>query len=110
VGDACETVPPVSRVLPLLPVQFFPNFTVRWSGFDLGGSGLKCFDLQYRDGRFGPWHDWLTCTTATQAVFHGLAGHFYYFRSRAVDNAGNVEAWPGWPDAWTFVVRRHGGR
>jgi len=30
----------------------------------------------------------------------------YRFRARAIDNAGNVEAWPSKPDAWTLVWKK----
>src|SRR4029079_10777710 len=34
----------------------------------------------------------------------GSVAHVYCFRSRARDNAGNVEAWPSTPDACTRVA------
>jgi hypothetical protein len=97
-----DTKPPVSRVRRLKRVRFNPSFKVRWKGHDRGGSGIKCYDVQYKDGT-GSWQDWETCTTATSAKFHGERGHRYFFRARARDNAGNVEAWPSKPDAWTYV-------
>ena len=106
IGDACESIPPVSWVIRLRHISFYPTFKVRWKGYDKGGSGLKCYDVQFRDGYHGDWQDWQTCTTATSAKFHGQRGHLYYFRSRATDNAGNVEAWPAWPDAWTYVWKK----
>jgi predicted carbohydrate-binding protein with CBM5 and CBM33 domain len=78
-------------------------FRVHWQGEDTGGSGLKCFDVQVRDGD-GPWQDWQTCTTSTSAVFVGRRWHVYRVRSRAMDNAGNVEAWPEHADAWTYIL------
>jgi uncharacterized repeat protein (TIGR02543 family) len=94
--------PPISSVKPLKPTTYTSVFTVRWTGYDPGGSGIQCYDVQYKD-RFGSWKDWQTCTTATSAEFHGQRGQMYYFRSRATDNAGNVEAWPWRPDTWTYV-------
>lgn len=41
--------------------------------------------------------------TKTTATFTGQEGHTYYFRSRAQDNAGNWEAYPGDGDASTTV-------
>lgn len=99
-----DTKPPVSRVRRLRHVRFIPTFKVRWNGHDRGGSGIKCYDVQYKDGA-GAWQDWQTCTTSTSARFHGERGHRYFFRARATDNAGNVEDWPPKPDAWTYVLR-----
>ncbi len=97
-----DTKPPISWVRHLKRVHFTRSFRVRWMGYDRGGSGIKCYDVQYKDGP-GTWQDWMTCTTSTLARFHGEWGHRYFFRARAVDNAGNVEAWPSKPDTWTYV-------
>jgi hypothetical protein len=70
------------------------SFTVSWSGTD-GHSGIASYDVQYKDGAGGAWTDWQTATTATSAIFTGQSGHTYYFQSRARDNAGNVEGYPG---------------
>jgi hypothetical protein len=103
-STSTDTKPPVSRVRRLKHVRSTPSFEVRWKGHDRGESGLKCYDVQYKDGS-GSWQDWKTCTTATSAKFHGKRGHLYSFRTRATDNAGNVEAWPSKPDTWTYVQR-----
>ncbi|MFN2286163.1 MAG: hypothetical protein ACK2UQ_17240 [Anaerolineae bacterium] len=100
-----DTEPPVSEVLPLRPVRIRRFFRVRWQGEDSGGSGIQCYDVQVRDG-VGLWQDWQTCTTDTVAVFAGERGHTYRFRSRATDNAGNVEAWPARFDTWTRILGR----
>jgi predicted extracellular nuclease len=105
VGDACETIPPVSWVMHLYPAQIGTGFWVGWYGFDKGGSGIQCFDVQVQDGYYGEWQDWLTCTVEKSARFEGQRGHLYFFRSRATDNAGNVEAWPAYPDAWTYILK-----
>jgi len=98
-----DTQPPVSWVRRLRRVHLTPSFKVRWKGYDLGRSGIKCYDVQYKDGS-GAWQDWQTCTTSTSAWFHGQRRHLYFFRARATDNAGNVEDWPLKPDAWTYVL------
>lgn len=85
-----------------LPAQSPGPFTVRWSGFDNGTSGLKSYDVQVKDGTGGAWTDWQMGTMATSASYPGLGGHIYYFRSRARDNAYNVEPWP--PDYDTFTM------
>ncbi len=99
-----DTKPPVSRVKYLKRVHFTLSFKVRWKGRDRGGSGIECYDVQYKDGS-DAWQDWKICTTSTSAEFHGEWEHLYFFRARAMDNAGNVEAWPSKPDARTHVRR-----
>jgi Tol biopolymer transport system component len=80
------------------------TFTVQWSGADNGLSGLRSYDVQYRDGPDGSWSDWLLDTTQTDAVFTGEYGHTYYFRCRARDYAYNLEAYPdGDGDTFTRV-------
>ena len=93
---------PASRVLPL-PVQSPAQFTVYWTGSDTGGSGLKSYDIQIREGAAGTWTNWKTNTSDTSASYTGVGGRAYYFRARARDHAGNVEAWPAAHDAMTTV-------
>jgi len=81
------------------------TFTVQWQGSDVGLSGLRFYDVQYRDGIIGTWTDWLTKTVKTSALFTGEYGHTYYFRSRAYDYAGNVESYLADSDASTHVYR-----
>ncbi|HID62220.1 MAG TPA: hypothetical protein EYP49_05695 [Anaerolineae bacterium] len=59
--------------------------------------------MQHRED-FGPWVDWLVETTDRSARFTGRRGHLYFFRCRARDRAGNLEAWPGRPDTFTFIL------
>ncbi len=88
-----EALAPTSYIKPL-PAYSHPNITVQWNGQDAGGSGINTYDVQYRDAAGGSWTDWQTYTGATSAVFSGTLGHTYYFRSRAVDFAQNLESWP----------------
>ncbi len=92
---------PVSSISPLVSPSPSP-ITVQWSGSDAGPSGLKNYDVQVKEGA-GAWTDWKIATTATSATYPGLGGHTYYFRVRARDNAGNVEAWPATYDASATV-------
>jgi hypothetical protein len=87
------------------------SFPVSWTGAD-AASGIANYDVQYRVGG-GGWLTWLSNTTATSMSFGpGLPGggtvhrgETYRFRSRARDNAGNVEAWPpGDGDSATRVL------
>ncbi len=86
-----------------LPATSPATFTVNWSGTDPGNSGILSYDVQVRDGSGGTWNTWQSAVTTTSAPYTGLAGHTYYFRSRARDNAGNLEAYPSGADAQTAI-------
>jgi hypothetical protein len=80
------------------------SFTVSWSGLDLE-SGVASYDVQYRDVSLdGSWITWQLTTTLTSATFNAQSGHIYEFRSRARDNAGNVEDYPAGYDSRTEVA------
>ncbi|MCI0576533.1 MAG: hypothetical protein L0332_06220 [Chloroflexi bacterium] len=96
-----EIQAPTSSVNPL-PIQSAGPIPVRWTGSDSGGSGLRSYDVQVRQGS-DPWTDWLVNTTATSGSHPGVGGQTYSFRSRARDNAYNLEPWPAGPDAVTTV-------
>jgi hypothetical protein len=84
---------------------------VSWSGTDgLSGSGIDTYDVQYRVGSGGVWTDWLLGTTSTSDTFGPaspvvvVVDETYYFRVRARDYAGNLEAYPGGDgDTSTYV-------
>jgi uncharacterized repeat protein (TIGR01451 family) len=97
-----DVLAPVSNVQPL-PVQSPGPFLVSWVVTDPGGAGIKDFTVQVRDGAGGAWTDWQVNPTITSAMYPGIGGHTYYFRSRARDNAFNTEAWPPDYDAVTTV-------
>jgi Tol biopolymer transport system component len=92
-----------TSTIQALPAQSPGPFTVSWSGSDTGGSGLRNYDIQVRDGAGGVWTDWMPATTATSGTYPGIGGHTYYFRSRARDNAFNLENWPANYDVVTTV-------
>lgn len=100
--QSLDVQPPSSHVQPL-PAQSPVQFTVRWSGTDTGNSGLRNFDVQFKEGTAGAWTDWRMNTVETSADFTGIGGHLYAFRSRARDLAGNLEPWPAGQDAVTTV-------
>lgn len=90
-----EALAPVSSIQALPPYSTQTGFMVRWGGYDPGDSGIKLYDVQYRDATSGTWNTWFTNTTYNAAAFTtGQIGHTYQFRVRATDWAGNVEAWP----------------
>jgi hypothetical protein len=106
-----DTTSPSSAVSAFGGQQSSPNFPVMWSGAD-PSSGIASYDVQVRDdgvtppggtGTPGTWTNWKTNTVQTSGTYHGEVTHRYCFRSRAHDNAGNVEAYPSAPDACTRV-------
>ncbi len=100
-----DNTPPSSAVSPLPAIEPSPAFAVSWSGADnLSAPSALRYDIQVRDGANGAWTDWLTGTAATSATFDGQAGHTYAFRSRARDEAGNLEPVHAGADASTTVA------
>jgi hypothetical protein len=87
-----DHTPPVASIKPL-PAWSPRRFMVHWHGHDDGGSGIAYFDIQYNTNG-GQWIDWLKHTTERQAEWvGGGSGTTYQYRARAVDHAGNVQAW-----------------
>jgi hypothetical protein len=93
----CDTVPPVAY-LNALPTFSASTFTVSWGGTDYAPAGcpptgINYYDVEYRrDG--GGWTAFASHVTFTSQDFNGGAnGAQYEFRIRAVDNAGNSQAW-----------------
>ncbi|MFN4227545.1 MAG: 6-bladed beta-propeller [Candidatus Ratteibacteria bacterium] len=97
-----DRTPPSSSVSNLNEYTKTTSFTVSWNGQDIG-SGIACYDIQYRDGVNGIWTDWLIETTKTSEIFNGQDGHTYYFRSRAKDKGGNWENYPFDYDTYTMI-------
>ena len=91
-----DTIPPVSTVNPLPAREPGLSFPVTVSAVDRGPGALGiAYDEIYVSndgGRFTPW----TSVPASDptAVYAGLPGHTYAFRSVAHDLAGNVERMP----------------
>ncbi|HET7088809.1 MAG TPA: Ig-like domain-containing protein, partial [Anaerolineae bacterium] len=80
------------------------SFLVSWTGSD-ANSGILNYDVQYKDiSASGSWTTWKSATTLPSSTFTGLSGHIYQFRSRARDNAGNVEAYPAGYDSQTVIA------
>jgi M6 family metalloprotease-like protein len=101
-GITLDSVAPVSAVNSLSATS--PAlFTVAWGGTD-ATSGVASYDVQYQVNDSGPWFDWRTSTTLTQALFVSSGPGKYAFRCRAADRAGNMETWPGSADASTTVA------
>jgi RHS repeat-associated protein len=85
---------PSASVTPLPATVGSSSFVVNWSGTD-NNAGINSYDVQVRDGATGIWSFWLAHTTATAAIYPGEDGHTYFFRTRAVDKAGNLGAFAG---------------
>ena len=97
-----DPYPPTSQVAPLAATSPSPVL-VSWGASDTGLSGLATMDVQVKQGSNGSWVNWQTGTTATSGYYTGTPGQTYYFRSRAKDNVGNVEAWPATYDTFTTI-------
>jgi hypothetical protein len=98
---ALDRTPPSSSV-NTLPASSSTVFTVSWEGSD-STTNIATYDVEYQVNG-GSWTGWQTGVTITSATFTGSPGNTYGFRSRATDQAGNVEAWPSSADAQTSVV------
>lgn len=98
-----DIAPPVSTMSPL-PAQSIYQFNLHWSGYDQGLAGLQGYDVQYKIGANGPWIEHQTNSPSDYWEFSdGIGGQTYYFRVRAHDQAGNIEAWPANYDAMTTI-------
>ena len=96
-----DSTPPVSSVLSLPAIETNANFTVCWSGTDVG-PGIAGYNI-YVATNSGPWTEWRAGTTNTCVTFTALYGGNYGFYSVAYDGAGNTQAAPASAQASTFV-------
>ena len=88
--NTLDNTAPTSQVSALPGTELCTNFTVQWSGNDIG-SGIQDFTI-YASDNGGAFTAWQTNTTSTSAVFDGQVGHSYGFYSIARDLVGNVES------------------
>jgi hypothetical protein len=97
---------PVSRILPLPQYSKLTNLSLTLTGTDPGGAGIHSTDVQMRVNG-GGWKDFLvdvhqTSVQLTLDQLDGLqAGDQIEFRSRARDNAMNLQAWKDEAEAST---------
>ena len=100
-----DSVAPTATVAPLDPYTTASSFIVYWDGSDnAGGSGIATYDIQVSVND-GGWQDWITNTTLKSGQITGAEqGDKFEFQARARDNAGNVGAYPNYPQASTTVV------
>mgnify|MGYP000895430634 CR=1 FL=1 len=99
--NTVETVPPTSRVLELPAYTNNKTFTVSWNGTD-ESSGIDYYSIDSSTDGVN-WETWISKTTDNSSVFTGEDNQTYYFRSNAVDRAGNKEPDHPEPDAQTKV-------
>ena len=97
-----DITPPISQVAALKESQTSTTFSVSWSGDD-PISGILNYDIQFKDGSECQWQDWLESTSELNGEFSGQDEHTYYFRSRAIDKAGNQESWSDEADTFTKI-------
>lgn len=86
---------PASTVGALPATRYDTSFQVTWGGND-DQAGIYWYNLQVRDASHpnGVWGDWLRAITVTTALYKGLPGHQYCFRSQALDAGSNLEDYP----------------
>ncbi len=95
--NTLDVTKPTSQVDTLPTTTDNPEFTVKWTGTDIG-SALATYTIYVSDNG-GNYTVWLNNTELTEATYTGTAGHTYSFYSVAVDNTGNTEAAPTTADA-----------
>ena len=99
--NTLDNTPPTSHVTAFSGNQLCPNFTVQWSGTDIG-SGIANYTIYVSDNG-GAFTAWQTNTTSTSAVYNGQVGHSYGFYSIAQDLVGNIEPGKSSAEATTQV-------
>jgi hypothetical protein len=102
VSTAIDTTPPTSTMSPLPDPTTTTAFWVYWSGSD-SGSGVASYNLQYQLNG-GSWITLISNTPQTSFYLQNAQTGTYGFRVQAVDNAGNVQAWPSSAQAATTVL------
>lgn len=100
-SNTVETTPPKSSVLELPAFTNNASFNVSWNGTD-DVSGIAYYSIDSSTDGIN-WEPWISRTTDTSSVFAGKNNQTYYFRSKAVDNAGNEEPAHLGPDTKTKV-------
>ncbi|KKG15906.1 hypothetical protein EO98_10515 [Methanosarcina sp. 2.H.T.1A.6] len=100
-SNTVETVPPTSSVLELPAYTDNKTFTVSWNGTD-EGSGIAYYSIDSSTDGVN-WETWIPKTTDNSSTFTGEHNQTYYFRSKAVDNAGNEEPEHPVPDTQTEI-------
>ena len=90
-----ESLPPVTSMVAMDTFTRGRWAHIGWDGYDPGGSGIKGFDVQWRETGSPEWRELYNNVGITSTSFYGLEGHSYELRARGIDRAGNVESWHG---------------
>ena len=104
-----DAIRPESWVKVEQPLVQETSSTISWMGQDVEG-GIASYDIYVKDGTEGDWTLWQDHVTTTSAVYMGIYGHTYFFRSQATDEVGHIETWKPVPDtSVTFYATRLSG-
>ena len=87
--NTVEIVPPTSSVLGLPAYTDNKTFVVSWNGTD-DLSGIAYYSIDFSTDGVN-WKNWISKTADNSSSFTGKDNQTYYFRSKAVDRAGNEE-------------------
>ena len=79
---------PTSQIIALEPRQQDSIFVLNWEGVDLH-AGINRYEVYVSEN--GTDFELFLITSENSTVFTGEVGQTYYFFTRAIDNAGNVE-------------------
>lgn len=95
-GLQLDAIAPVSQLQALPASLNSTALQLQWSASDTG-TGLDHFELQVDAGNDGDWQvlDAAVPAGTNRYWFVGQPGATYGFRMRAIDRAGNAEAFPG---------------
>ncbi len=86
-----DSVAPASSVSSLTHHAYTNTFDVTWTGSD-ATSGIASYNIDYKSESASTWTRWLTHTTATSnALTLPHTSDLIWFRSQAIDSAGNTE-------------------
>lgn len=105
-----DVTTPVSSMSALAGTINSTVVPLKWTASD-SQNDIVAFDLQVQANSgsgWGAWQNWGSGAlpgSARSAWFTGTAGYSYRFQVRARDRAGNVEQFPGTPDAATTLAR-----
>ena len=95
-----DLIPPTSQVYSLPEYTKGPGFDIIWGGTDIG-SDIHGYSVQYRIGQGGSWTnlfvDHVDTFNSGPMTYHfsGVYGDTLFFQSRAIDEANNIEEYPG---------------
>lgn len=84
--------PPTSKVSLIYQYPGDNTYHIVWQGSD-NLSGITRYNIDYRAADATTWTTWFINTTSTDIAFTPPNGNqIYWFRSQAIDRAGNVES------------------